>query len=409
MPPIVPIENLKREISLLADQCVKCGLCSAKCPTYKLHADENESPRGRIALAQAVANDSIQSFDRIKHHLDNCLYCAQCETACPSGVKYTRIVDLTLNALKHSPNGLKTSQLELWGIRFISKQTENSWPLLIKTWTLLSPIINRYLFRKLKIKPSIVNKKRHEPTIINHQPPFATKGSLSIFTGCTSHIFDQRTLADSMDLLRHCGYALNVSKRQGCCGALAKHRGYSDLANNCEIRNTQAFGESSTAPIIFSATGCGAALQQYDSSLSQRSIDINTFAKEQLDFNKLSFNPLNKKILIHSPCSQQKTIAKNKTIEALLLNIPGIEILQSDQYNSCCGAGGTHFVRSPDTAAKIRDPLINRTIKHAPDYVVSSNYSCAMHIATGLSEKNMDIPVIHPISLLWQQLDKNNV
>ena len=409
MPLIVPIENLQREISLLADQCVKCGLCSAKCPTYKLHADENESPRGRIALAQAAASNGVQSFACIKHHLDNCLYCGQCETACPSGVKYTQIVDLTLNALQHSPNGLKTSQLELWGIRFISKQTENSWPLLIKIWTLLSPIINRYVFRKLRIKSSIVNKKHREPTIINHQPPFAAKGSLSIFTGCTSHIFDQRTLADSMDLLRHCGYELDVPKRQGCCGALAKHRGYPDIANNCEIRNTRAFGESSPAPIIFSATGCGAALQQYGSSLSQRFIDINTFAKEQLDFNKLNFNPLNKKILIHSPCSQQKTIAKNKTIEALLLNIPGIEILQSDQYNSCCGAGGTHFVRSPDTAAKIRDPLINHTIKQAPDYMVSSNYSCAMHIAVGLSEKNIDIPVIHPISLLWQQLDKSNV
>ena len=409
MPPIVPIENLQREISLLADQCVKCGLCSVKCPTYKLHADENESPRGRIALAQAVANNGVQSFVRIKFHLDNCLYCGQCETACPSGVKYTRIVDLTLNALKRSTSDVKTSRLEFWGIRFISNQTENSWPKLIKFWTLFSPIINKYLRRKLRMKSSEINKKLSEQATINHQRPFTSKGSLSIFTGCTSHIFDQRTLADSMALLRHCGYELNIPEQQGCCGALAKHRGYFDLANSCEIRNTQAFSDSNTAAIIFSATGCGSALQQYDSPLSQRFVDINLFAREEIDFNRLNFRPLDKKILIHSPCSQQKSIAKNKTVEALLSNIPGIEILQSDLYSSCCGAGGTHFVRSPDTAAKIRDPLINHTIKQAPDYVVSSNYSCAMHIATGLSEKNVDIPVIHPISLLWQQLDKSNV
>ncbi len=409
MPLIVPIEKIQREISLLADQCVKCGLCSATCPTYKLRADENESPRGRIALAQAVAGNGIQSFDRIKHHLDNCLYCGQCETACPSGVKYTRIVDLTLDALNHSSNRLKTSKLELWGVRFISNRTENSWPKLIRTWKLLSPIFNKYLLRKLSIKSSTVNKKFNEQATIDHQSPVISKGSLSIFTGCTSHIFDQRTLADSTALLRHCGYELNIPEQQVCCGALAKHRGYSDIANNCEMKNTQAFDDSMTVPIIFSATGCGSALQQYDSQLSRRFVDINVFTKEEIDFKTLNFKPLSKKILIHTPCSQQKSIAKSKTIETLLFNIPGLEILQSDQYSSCCGAGGTHFVRSPDTAAKIREPLVNHVMKQVPDYVVSSNYSCAIHIATGLSEKNMDIPVVHPISLLWQQLDKSNI
>jgi len=402
MTPIVPIENLKREISSLSDQCVKCGLCSAKCPTYKLHADENESPRGRIALAQAISADAVQSFDRAKHHLDNCLYCQLCETSCPSGVKYTQIIDKTLEVVNRTTRTSKQSRLEAFGIKFLSRQKEERWSKIALIWKLLFPITGKLLLKKFKIDPRAVKRTTANKTNLA-KSTIANKRKVILFSGCTSHLFDQQTFEDSISLLEYYGYEVDVPKKQTCCGAIAKHRGYSELYRECENNNTVLFDKTDSIPIIYTATGCGATLHQYSSEISQRFIDINQFISSNIKIDSADLQLLTKKVIIHSPCSQQKSITSNNVVETVIRNIPAIDVLDL-KYGSCCGAGGSHFMRNPNTAAQLRTPLVTQLKESKPDYVVSSNYTCAMHITSGLLEKGVDIQVIHPISLLVKQL-----
>ena len=403
--------NLNLKILELADHCVKCGLCSSQCPTYRIKQDENESPRGRIALAQALASNAIPAGDKISSHFDNCLQCRQCEVSCPSEVKYGELIKLSQELLFQKKT--KKQRLKVFIINTISTLSDKNWQKIeilrvILKYTQLLQLLRlsktgRLLHQTLSNTSS--KKSRHGTTT-----PLLKKERVFLFTGCLSHILDQQSLQACIGLLEHCGYSVNTPGNQACCGAIASRHGLSEIEQQCQINNQSAFTDPNNNPVIFFTTGCGSKLKEYKNQLpsniefSARTISITDFLINSPLFAQLKFSTLKKKVLVFNPCSEKNALRQTGISEKLLARIPGIEIVSLPSNTGCCGASGSHFITHKQQAEQIRQPILEQITLLSPDFIVSPNYPCNLHIHAGLKEKNLDIPMIHPIELLFNQI-----
>jgi len=392
----------------LADRCVKCGLCSTHCPTYKLSGDENESPRGRIALAQALASNSLQDISKAELHLENCLHCRRCEKVCPSGVDYGQLKDATSELIKEYRGSKKQKRFEEQSIRFISISNHKKWRKISRFWRWLQAINAQKMFLTLTNKQKFLSylPKQTKPIQQPSEKAARKSNSVSLFTGCLSHVFDSATLNDSISLLNHCGHDTNIPEKQNCCGGLAQHSGYKQLANTCQQQNEQTFNEDSAQTVVFTATGCGMTLKEQDGMLANKATEICHFLNNSELFSDQEFLPLAITVVVHTPCSERNALKQYGEIEKALSNIPDLNIISLPENISCCGAGGNYMFTHQDKAAQIREAVLDQIEKHKPDLVVSSNYTCRMHLQAGLHEKALDTATMHPISLLWQQLKK---
>lgn len=402
--------TLNQQILTLADQCVKCGLCSTQCPTYRLNQDENESPRGRIALAQAFASNAIAPNNSASQHLENCLLCRRCETSCPSEVKYGELMDLTNELIA---NNKPQQKLKTTIIGIISRISHKNWTRIEKTWrfalkTPLPKLLNLFKYGKkaLSLMPPI-----HQPNNFSTPLFAANKEQVFVFTGCMSHIADKQTISACINLLERCHYSVKTPNDQACCGAIAAREGLSSQAKQCQSINQRAFQDSNDSPIIFFTTGCGSKLKEYRSASSapnkftSRVTSITQFLLNSPHFGQLKLSPLNKKVLIFTPCSESNMLKESGGTHQLLQHIPELTLLNLPQNIGCCGASGLQMITNPQQAESIRHPTIEAILQLSPDLIVSPNYPCSLHITQGLKEKGLDIPMIHPIELILNQIN----
>ena len=401
---------LKQKILNLADHCVKCGLCSSQCPTYLLKQDENESPRGRIALAQALASDAIQIGETISTHLNNCLQCRRCEASCPSDVKYGDLINATNELLNLQDK--QSHYLNKRIISFVSQLSHEKW---IKIEKLFQFISHTGLLHLLKISKAgrqafkFIPEKSTTQITNTITKEKKTSYPVFLFTGCLSHIFDKQTLETSTELLKNCGYTVRIPNQQTCCGAIAAREGQSATEQQCHLNNQMAFSDPTNAPVLFFTTGCGAKLKEYEETLpsdltfADRVSDITDFLNTSDLFAQLKFTALKKNVLIFNPCSERNILKQHGIVEKLLTRIPEINIIKLPNTTGCCGASGSHLFTHQQQAEQIRKPILDQIISLSPDIIVSPNYPCSLHIQSGLKEKGLDINVIHPIELLYKQ------
>ncbi len=391
--------TLKQKILTLADHCVKCGLCSSQCPTYRLKQDENESPRGRIAIAQGLAQGAITANEKASEHLSNCLQCRRCESLCPSDVKYGELIQLSHELLSQKTQ--QPNRLMLLAITLCSKLTHKMWSTLahlpVTPFLRLSKLGRRLLPRRIK------------PTVMRASTT-PLKPSIFLFTGCLSHILDKSSLQACINLLQTCGYVVNIPSKQVCCGSMASRQGIRALAQICATKNQHAFADHLNDPILFFTTGCGSQLKNYksdsnnDIGFADRATSISYFLNHCPAFAQLQFSSLKQRVLIYTPCSEQNALKQAGLTQALLERIPNMELLSLPLNTGCCGASGLHLMTHSAQADRIRNPLLDQIISLSPDIIVSPNYPCNLHIQSGLKEKNLDIPIIHPIELLFNQV-----
>ncbi|MDH5258811.1 MAG: (Fe-S)-binding protein, partial [Gammaproteobacteria bacterium] len=230
--------NTKKELKNItlrkADRCVKCGLCSAQCPTYLLEGSENESPRGRVSLAQAIASNQIFEHQLVSHHIDSCLSCRRCEKICPSGVEVSQIVANTRNILNVEGRNSVRNLL----VKLSARATYNDWKKISGLFHTLKRTGFFRLFPKLAPIREYINPALNiNPRITDDQ----TAETIFLFAGCASQILDQATIKDSQELLGLCGYLVSIPDKQVCCGALPHHKGLLETAKQCETTNLRAF------------------------------------------------------------------------------------------------------------------------------------------------------------------------
>lgn len=401
--------TLNQKILALADQCVKCGLCSTQCPTYRLKKDENESPRGRIALVQAFASHAISADNTAFQHIDNCLLCRRCEAICPSEVNYNEIIELT--------HELRTQQtppakLKVLAIQLISTLPHKRWQILsaIGSLILRSRILQILRFNQhgKKMLSALPQTQHSFHRITTHKNEKNER--VLFFTGCISHLADQRTIDACKNLLEQCGYAVTTPNDQVCCGAIAAREGLATFTQQCKTTNQRVFTDTNNSPILFFTPGCGSKLKEYShqqaskDNFSSRAINITTFLLNSGRLKHLPLRPLKKKVLVFTSCSEENALKELGVVNKLLQFIPDVTLLSLPANIGCCGASGLHVLTHRQQAVAIRSPIIDAITQLAPDIIVSPNYPCSLHITQGLKEKNLDIPLIHPIELILNQL-----
>ncbi len=403
----------------LADRCVKCGLCLPQCPTYALKANENESPRGRIALIQGWLTGQLAPSKTLTQHLDQCLLCRRCERICPSQVAYGEIMDQSKALLTEKTKNSFSLQT------FVSNSSLK---------LLLNKKFSGFVFSILRLlqKTGFFNlaKKNGLLTIFGLQrllaylpeleKPIKTKdfypatntvkGNVALFTGCLSKQLDPKTVNASINLLNRLGYGVYVPQQQVCCGALHLHEGNKKQALKFAKSNIKAFNHLNNITAVVSlVNGCTTQLREYsqqqiNASFTSEVKDIIEFLSEVEWPENIKFKPLNKRVALQIPCSLQNSLRAEDKLMTLLQLIPGTKLSPDTIYNKCCGAAGSYFLRFPQLSDQLKDFALAKLEQTTPDLIISSNLGCALQLKAGLSQRNSQISVIHPILLLAQQL-----
>ena len=399
------------ELLVKTDLCVKCGLCLPHCPTYQKTQNENESPRGRLALIEAWAKNELPGSDKLQSHIDNCLLCRSCESVCPAQVPYGEVIDDFRNAIQTT----KKSSLELFLLKNIAHHKKLS--------HLAQSLLTSYqssnfqkavhilklpqLFKLGNIDRLINNKQYHKALLDDYYPSaIKAKEDVGLFTGCMGTLLDQETVQSAIKLLNVAGFNVNIPDKQTCCGALDLHNGDKETAAHLEDLNQQAFASIQCTAIISIASGCGSQLQAYQNKeFAHKTIDISQFfSTRKISFDNLL--PLNATLLVHTPCSLKNIMGEQQGAVNLIKQIPGIKIKNLPPEIQCCGSAGSYMLQQPEMAELLVDDLIDKVVADSqmPEYLVTSNIGCALHISARLRERNIELEVIHPVTLIARQL-----
>jgi glycolate oxidase iron-sulfur subunit len=372
------------ELISIADQCVKCGQCLSVCPTYNLYQNETESPRGRISLIQGLLEGQLDSADKTTMlHLDHCLYCGNCESACPSGVDYIDLLDSCKQL--YPANDIARWQLDI----LIDKNLFR--PGVVISGLLPSGLKNRVpgVFQQaLRLSLPGSEAVEYKTTSSTSNRP-----KIGIFTGCIGRQVDSKAINITARLLEYCGFDPVIPRAQTCCGAIYQHEGHQDKAERLLDKSIRAFAGHALHQIIYFASACGSRLRQgnFDAPVSEATRFIASL-DEIIRFR----TSIESKIAIHKPCSMNNTGDDWKLMIDLVRSIAGDLLVELPGNNTCCGAAGLHLLKYPEPARQLLEPKLKALQETGPGIVLTANTGCMLHLYNGLKEQGLDIQVMHP-------------
>ncbi|MEN9595764.1 MAG: hypothetical protein RL236_198 [Pseudomonadota bacterium] len=399
------MNEIKKQLLNVADSCVKCGICAPHCPTYTHTQNENESPRGRIALIQAWAGGHLGITDNLLNHIDNCLLCRACEKACPAVVPYGKLID-DFRAEIHEEQSTPITVKIVKSIAE-SKRVQRSVQLILNVYQQNKLQKTARLLRLPKLfglneLDRLVPNYQEKETLKNYYAAKnEAKGDVGLFVGCMGELFDFATVSAAIKVLTQIGFNVHLPNNQTCCGALALHDGDKNGSLKLEQQNKIAFENKDLQAIVTIASGCGTTLREYSAkNFSVKVMDISHFLiHTDFDFSN-TLKPLDQNVRLHSPCSLKNGLRTDKSVSKLLQKIPELKISPLPETVQCCGAAGSYSLRHDKMAKTLLNELLTTALETPSDYLVSSNIGCALHIAAGLRERGEKIEVIHPIVLL---------
>ncbi|TAK62660.1 (Fe-S)-binding protein [Methylobacter sp.] len=392
-----------------ADLCVKCGLCLPHCPTYNKTQNENESPRGRIALIQAWAGGHLETSKKLVEHIDNCLLCRSCERACPAVVPYGRLINnfreqirterdstLAVSLLKRVSHSKAAEHLAQSGLKFYQTTRLQKAARLLKLPGLLR------LDKVDRLLPDY-----HEPTPLEPYYPaiIEARGNVGLFIGCMGSLLDHETVEAAIKVLTTAGFNVLIPEQQTCCGALDLHDGDNETFERLAAINCSAFTDKNLNAIVTIASGCGSQMQEYQQAeFAEKIVDISQFLiKSGCDLSD-QLTPLTASVCLHTPCSLKNVMHEEQGALKLLQQVPDIKITALPASIQCCGSAGSYMLDHPLMAQALLNDLLGAALEHSPEYLVSSNIGCALHISAGLRERGIALEVLHPVALIARQL-----
>ena len=390
-----------QEADRILRNCVHCGFCNATCPTYQLTGDELDGPRGRIYLIkQVLEGHKPQTHTQL--HLDRCLTCRNCETTCPSGVDYGRLVDI--------------------GRKLVSEQSKRS----------ITSSIHRYLLRKFLLKRSLFNPmiklaqltrwllpasiSRSIPLKQKHLLPWPErehKRKVILLQGCVQPALQPGIDRAAAVVLDRMGIQVLHPQDSGCCGAISHHLNAFDEAHAYIKNNIDAWWsiieQQQVEAIISTATGCGVTIKDYkhiladDSEYKHKADTVSALCRDLSEIIDTDALPVSEQssqgqssmtIAFHPPCTLQHGQQINGKVEAIL-SASGHKLVPFTDTHLCCGSAGTYSILQKDFATRLRDNKLQNIEHSHPDLIVTANIGCLLHLQSGTR-----VPVRHWIELL---------
>jgi glycolate oxidase iron-sulfur subunit len=411
--------------------CIHCGICLSACPTYLQLGNEADSPRGRILLINAMQEGRVDpASSNYRRHMQLCLECRACETACPSGVHFSTMMDTArIEIQKHSRPSAAISIVRWFILKkvFLSRRILGSCFLLLKFYQRsgIRQLVRasgamRLFPRRLALMeallPDIPASARYDLT--EEATPAEARRAL-LFEGCIMPVLFGPVHEATLRVLRHHGISIGLPARQACCGAVHLHAGDLETTRKLARRNIEAFEKESDAAIVVNAAGCGAMLKEYDELLaddpayaqrarafSGRVRDISEFL-DDIGINR-AMERLDLKVTYDDPCHLLHAQGIKAAPRNLLHAIPGLQIVELREADRCCGSAGIYNITQPEMAARILDEKIANIIRSGAQVVTTGNPGCLLQIQAGLRAKNLPTRVVHPIELLDQAYSFNH-
>jgi glycolate oxidase iron-sulfur subunit len=398
-----PMRASAGRIAELADQCVQCGLCLPVCPTYALDRSEAESPRGRIAIASALARGSADPTAALREHLDHCLGCLNCETVCPADVQYGELLIETRALLGTSPR--RPRLLLAWLKR----------PMLLRALRMLArgialPRWKHALARRLPERSSwravLLNLPPEAPAPrVSAQSQTATeRPRLALFPGCVASVEDALAQQAAVTLLQAAGFHVSVLPAF-CCGAMDLHGGASDAAERAAARVRRAWSANGATRLLTVTPGCLGTLRRALPGVTV--VDPVELLAEHA--GRLHFRPLAQRVALHLPCTQVNVARTEGALLQLLHRVPGLDVMSLPRPPYCCGAAGSHLLEFSERAALLRDDTLRQVATLAPQRLLSSNIGCRLHLDAGNARQDLRWPSQHPLTLLAEQLEHDSL
>lgn len=411
--------------------CVHCGLCTASCPTYVETSNEADSPRGRIYLMRGVIDGTLALDNDVKQHLDLCLNCRACETACPSGVQYGRLIEPFREFMEEQEPGRQVQSLNALQkfllFHVFPYRTRNRIslaPARLMQWTGLDWLAEQSGIMNL-VPSSLRGMKQMLPKLKPHygylpevlEPVGPRRARVALFLGCVADSLYPETNYNTAKVLQANGCEVWIPRSQGCCGALHYHAAQEGPAREFVTQNCEAFGATdaekwkSVDAIITNAAGCGAMLKDYGHITHGRPghDEAAAFTAKVKDIHEFLYalgpikptHSLNIKATYHDACHLRHAQQIQKPPRALLEMIPGMELVPLNETELCCGAAGSYNLTQPEMAGKLGDRKAENIVATGAKAVFTGNVGCLMQVQRHLAKAGHPIWVAHPVDALW--------
>ncbi len=394
--------------------CVHCGLCLPTCPTYRETGREISSPRGRIYLLRAVAEQRAPLNDVIADEAYLCLGCRACETACPSGVRFGSMLERARAEIDRA--GLRHGwafRVERWALReLVAKPRRLAWAISLlggiqrlRADRLVAACLPKSSRELCALAPRVppARERRRLPAFT---PALGERrGRVAFFVGCVMPELFGAINAATVRVLSRNGFDVVVPAAQGCCGALHAHSGDLDFARGLARRNVAAFSATDLDAVIVNSAGCGAALRELDDWLPSEGAALASRVRDVLEFlDAVGLRPpearIASKVCYDAPChlihGQQVDAAPRR----LLAQIPGLELQSHDDPAGCCGAAGIYNLTHRAMSRAVLERKLASLRAADPDYVATGNPGCLMQLRAGMAAGGLRAVAVHPVELL---------
>ncbi|MFC3286098.1 glycolate oxidase subunit GlcF [Litchfieldella rifensis] len=384
-------EDLKkphiREADRVLRSCVHCGFCNATCPTYQLLGDERDGPRGRIYLMKELLesrDDDDQVTEETRLHLDRCLTCRNCETTCPSGVEYHKLLDIGRAEIERRVPRKASDRALRYGLRKALVDPKR-FQALLKLGLTFRPLVPGMLRDKMPPAPvdagTRPDHKRHARQML-------------ILEGCVQPGLSPNTNAATARVLDRLGIGLTPAPEAGCCGAIDYHLNAQDDGRALMRANIDAWWphvEAGCEAIVQTASGCGAFVKEYgemladDTDYADKAKRISELAKdlaeilrdEDLDSLEVKHS---KRLAFHCPCTLQHAQQLSGAVDGVLTRL-GFSLTPVQDAHLCCGSAGTYSITQPELATQLRDNKLDALEAGNPEIIVTANIGCQTHLA----------------------------
>lgn len=421
------ISHLKDLDYSVVQQCMHCGLCLPTCPTYDATKMERHSPRGRIALMRAIADGEMEATQTFGEEMYYCLGCLACTTACPAGVNYAELFE-------HARAEVEEQKVLANPTRsFIRKMTIGWLFMDLRRLEILG--VGLRLYQKLGIQrlirgsgilhllpsrlrgmesmtPDVRDQFSAELIPERCRPTVSPKHQVAMLTGCVQDLIYSEVNRDTVEVLIRNGCEVHTPPEQDCCGSLHAHNGEWSLAQEMARRNIDRISPENYDAIISNAGGCGSHLKHYAELLKDdphyaplaklwdsKVKDVHEWLLE-IGIEKPSTEQPSRKVTYHESCHLshgQKIVGQPRE---LLRKIPNLHLTELPEANWCCGSAGVYNLTQPDTADDLQARKIRHVRSTGAEIVATGNPGCMLQLVNGAGKENLDIRVVHPVTLL---------